>query len=148
MAILLIRHAKAGDREEWSGEDSLRPLSKPGRRQAEGLVDSLKAFRVARVLSSPSVRCVQTVEPMAKARGLAVEGSDALAEGAGAKDAIILMRELEDDAVLCTHGDVLWYVIRALTKRQADTPKGGGWVIEVGDRGPRLIRAIPPPSSD
>ena len=148
MAILLLRHAKAGDREEWTGDDHLRPLSKPGRRQADGLVESLRAFRLTRVLSSPFVRCVQTVDPLATARGLPVEASEVLVEGGGAKAAIILMRELEDDAVLCTHGDVLWYVLQALTKKQVDTPKGGGWVIEVGDRGPRVIRAISPPSSE
>ena len=148
MAILLLRHAKAGDREDWTGDDGQRPLSKPGRRQAESLVELLKPFRLTRILSSPLVRCVQTVEPLATARALAVEKSPALAEGAGAKDAVILMRALEDDAVLCTHGDVLWDVLRSLTGKQADTPKAGGWVIEVGDSGPRVIRAIPPPSPD
>jgi len=148
VAILLLRHAKAGDRDEWSGDDSLRPLSKPGRRQADGLVEALKAFRLTRVLSSPSLRCIETVEPLAGARGLVVERNVALAEGAGAKDAVILMRELEDDAVLCSHGDVIWYVVKALAKREVDTPKGGGWIIEVGDRGPRVIRPILPPSAD
>ena len=146
MAIILLRHAKAGDRDEWSGDDALRPLSKPGRRQAEAMVETLKAFRLTRILSSPSVRCVETVAPLAAARGLKVEESDVLAEGAGSKDALILIRELEDDAVLCTHGDVLMHLIRTLTKRYWDTPKGGGWLLEVGDSGPRVIRAVPPPS--
>lgn len=145
MAIILLRHAKAGDREQWTADDRLRPLTKPGLRQADGLVEALRTFRVASVFSSPFVRCVETVKPLAKERGLPVEETAVLAEGAGAKDAIILMRELEDDAVLCTHGDVLWYVLHALTKKQTATPKGGGWVIEVGERGPRVIRALHPP---
>lgn len=146
MAIILLRHAKAGDRDEWTGDDTLRPLSKPGRRQADALVETLKAFRVSRIVSSPYLRCVETVEPLAAARGVRVEPSAVLAEGAGARDAVILIRELEDDAVLCTHGDVLWHLIRTLANRQADTPKGGGWVVEVGDRGPRVIRAVPAPA--
>lgn len=146
MAILLLRHAKAGDRQGWSGDDSLRPLSKPGRRQAELLVESMKAFRIEHIVSSPSVRCAQTVEPLAAARGLAIVTNEALSEGAGARDALVLIRQLEDDAVLCTHGDVLWLVLHALTATPQDTPKGGGWVLQVGDSGPRLIRPLPPPT--
>ena len=145
MAILLLRHAKAGDRDEWQEDDSLRPLSKPGRRQAEALVEILKSFRIERVVSSPSLRCMQTVEPLAVARGLTVVADEVLAEGSGAKDALVLIRQLEDDAALCTHGDVTWRILESLTGAARDTPKGGGWVIQVGDSGPRVIRAIPPP---
>ena len=61
MAVLLVRHAKAGSRKDWSGDDRLRPLSKAGHRQAEALVPLLVGYPITRVLSSPFVRCVQTV---------------------------------------------------------------------------------------
>ena len=35
MIVLLVRHARAGDRSEWEGDDRLRPLDKKGRRQAK-----------------------------------------------------------------------------------------------------------------
>ncbi|MGI8493165.1 MAG: SixA phosphatase family protein, partial [Acidimicrobiales bacterium] len=63
MPVLLIRHVQAGDRKEWHGDDSARPLSAKGRRQAEGLARMLEGYGVQRVLSSPYARCVQTVTP-------------------------------------------------------------------------------------
>lgn len=71
--VVLVRHAKAGKRSEWPGEDRLRPLDKAGRRQARGLTDFLRAFAPDRVVSADPVRCVQTVEPFAQAAGLDVE---------------------------------------------------------------------------
>ena len=65
MAVLVVRHAKAGDRSSWPGADRDRPLSGKGRRQAEALVDTLSDWKPVRILSSPFARCVQTVEPLA-----------------------------------------------------------------------------------
>ena len=84
MIVYLVRHARAGHRATWQGEDdSLRPLDERGRRQADALVAQLADREFARILSSPFARCVQTVEPLAEARGLPVEAVDSLAEGAG-----------------------------------------------------------------
>ena len=90
--IYLVRHAKAGDREAWTEDDDLRPLTKKGKQQAEGLVGLLEDRDIDRVLSSPSVRCVQTVRPLALARKVAVEEVQQLAEGTPARDAIELLR--------------------------------------------------------
>ena len=80
--LLLVRHAHAYARKEWSGEDRSRPLSDNGLRQAEGLIAVFGNFpRLARVLSSPYLRCVQTVEPLAQAHHLEVEPAEDLAEG-------------------------------------------------------------------
>jgi broad specificity phosphatase PhoE len=57
----LIRHAKAGDRGAWQGPDELRPLTKGGARQADGLAERLGGEPIARVISSPAVRCLDTV---------------------------------------------------------------------------------------
>ncbi|TMD83624.1 MAG: histidine phosphatase family protein, partial [Chloroflexi bacterium] len=65
MAAFVIRHAKAVDREEWVGDDRLRPLIKGGRRQADELAENLKNERIDKILSSAYVRCVETVEPLA-----------------------------------------------------------------------------------
>src|SRR3712207_3914931 len=103
MTVLLVRHASAGDRNRWDGPDEDRPLDEQGRAEAEGLVDTLAGFPVSRILSSPYVRCAQTVEPLGVARGLPVEPSDELAEGAGRR-ALRRVRSLLDgqgDIVLC-----------------------------------------------
>jgi len=69
----LVRHAHAGDKRAWAGPDRLRPLSEPGRREANGLLTQLGDDPITRILSSPTVRCLQTVEPLARRRGLPVE---------------------------------------------------------------------------
>ena len=129
MSVILLRHASAGDRDEWDGDDLLRPLDKRGRKQAKRLRDVLLAHDVRRVLSSPYVRCTQTVAPL----GLDIEPDERLAEGAPPQRTLELLASL-DDAVACTHGDV----IEAVLGR--DLPKGGAVVLE-GGREVEEIRA-------
>jgi phosphohistidine phosphatase SixA len=109
MNVVLLRHGSAGDRAEWEGDDRLRPLDPRGRRQAAKLVAPLVELGVQRVISSSYVRCVQTVEPLAEALGVEVELDDRLAEGAG-RAALELLEEV-DDAVACTHGDIVEEVL-------------------------------------
>jgi 8-oxo-dGTP diphosphatase len=103
--ILLVRHASAGDRYEWDGDDRLRPLDERGRRQADELVELLEQYEVTRLLSSPSLRCVQTVEPFAEARGLGIEVRDELSEQLQDVDGPTFVGSLHDvNAVLSCHG--------------------------------------------
>lgn len=144
MSVLLVRHAEAGDRDRWGPRDDLRPLDTHGEEQARALVDQLAEFAVDRVLSSPFVRCTQTVVPLAAARGLAVEPADELAEGEGPA-ALALVRRLlpgPDHTVLCSHGDVVEEVLDALGVERHDvTDKGATWVLEAGAR-----RRLAPPA--
>lgn len=108
--LLLIRHARAGHRETWIGDDRQRPLDDGGRAQAAALVPSLERFAIERVLTSPYVRCVQTVEPLAAARRLPLEYRDELGDDADPAAARRLMRELAAEdaaAALCAHGDLI-----------------------------------------
>ncbi|MGH2977676.1 MAG: SixA phosphatase family protein, partial [Gaiellaceae bacterium] len=120
------------DRSDWEGDDRLRPLDARGRAQAAGLVELLRPLGVRRVISSPYVRCVQTVEPLAAALGLQVEQDDRLAEGQGTAAAALLR---EDGVVCCTHGDI----VEALLGR--GLKKGAAVVLEDG----AVVREIPPP---
>jgi 8-oxo-dGTP diphosphatase len=143
MAVLLVRHAEAGDRHRWEGPDEERPVSDEGRRQAEALVSTLAEFGISRILSSPYLRCTQTVAPLATARDLPVEASDDLAEGAG-RLALMRVRSLLDGphTVLCTHGDVVEDVLDGLgVARQGETEKGATWVLGTGEP-----RHLPPPA--
>ena len=143
MAVLLVRHAKAGDRDKWESPDDLRPLTAKGEAQAEAMNATLAGFDVTRVLSSPYLRCSQTVAPLASARGLAVEPGDDLAEGEG-RAGLALVRSLlvgGSYVVLCTHGDVVEEVLDGLEVRREDyTRKGATWVLD--DAGSRYL---PPP---
>jgi len=63
--LLLVRHAKAGHRKDWDGDDRARPLSRAGITQARKLVPVLSPSAPTRLLSSPYTRCVQSLEPLA-----------------------------------------------------------------------------------
>lgn len=106
--IHLVRHGAAGDRSTWNGPDVERPLTKKGLEQADALASGLGGIGVERVLSSPAVRCLQTVAPLALLLGIEVEVDDRLAEGS---DGSAITRLLDDIAgtntVLSSHGDVI-----------------------------------------
>ena len=105
MPLLVIRHARAGERSEWQGDDRKRPLDEKGRRQADALVTELAPFPITRILSSPYDRCVQTVEPLAAARGLEIELRDELGEERQSSEGVALVRSLAgDDVAACVHG--------------------------------------------
>ena len=148
----LIRHAKAGDRGAWIGHDRERPLSKAGRRQAKALVQMLADRPVERILSSPAVRCTETVQPLAEERGLPVETREDLFEGASLSGMLDLLDDLRSSpAVLSGHGDLIPATIEELEARGADLgttegwKKGSTWVLE-RDAG-LIVRAtyVPPP---
>ena len=143
--MLLVRHADAGDRDEWDGPDHLRPLTDRGIREADALVTGLAGFSVERVLSSPFLRCTQTVEPLARHVGMAVEECDALAEGNG-HAALELVRVLAGAAVvLCTHGDVIGDVLEAVpAPRRPPMKKGSVWALEAEDGVYVSARYLPP----
>jgi len=103
--VLVIRHASAADRKDWEGDDRLRPLDAKGVAQAGRFVELLDGYQVSRVLSSPALRCLQTVEPLAHARGLTVDVREELAEERQGSDGAALVRSLiGDDVVLSVHG--------------------------------------------
>src|SRR6266567_4600412 len=81
--LLLVRHAHAGDKSRWQGPDSLRPLSPTGQAEAAGLVVRLEDYPIGRILSSPTVRCQQTVQPLAHDRRLPIEPTPALGVAQG-----------------------------------------------------------------
>jgi broad specificity phosphatase PhoE len=118
--VLLVRHGRAGDRSKWEGDDRLRPLDGKGRRQAKGLDCLLADYSIDRILSSPYIRCVQTVEPLAAARGVALEEVDELAEGGAGEDVLRLLAGMDARCtVLCTHGDVVHELIGEEMKKGA-----------------------------
>ena len=149
--VIVVRHADAGDRERWKDDDALRPLTKKGRRQAEGLVAALVAFPITRVLSSPYARCVQTVEPLAAARGIAVEEAPELAEG-NYFDSISELLDEPSAVVACTHGDVIYELLNHLLDggliepAQARQAKGSAWILRSEGGRIRDARYLPPAS--
>jgi 8-oxo-dGTP diphosphatase len=124
----IVRHAKAGDRTTWTEDDRLRPLTKKGRRQAEQLVVAFRGREVGLVVSSPYVRCVQTVRPLALDRGLTLVTDEALAEGAPLSQVLELLdRAAGTAAVFCSHGDVIPMLVEHLKHEGVELAPGGDW---------------------
>jgi len=151
-AIFLVRHAKAENRSEWQDSDDDRPLTKGGRRQADGLVERLAAFSIARAISSASTRCKQTIEPLCAARRLKMETSNSLAEGTDTDEALDFVNACADKpTVLCSHGDVVGDVMTHLVREgiafESDVrwEKGSTWVLEHDGEQFLYGRYIPPP---
>ena len=137
MPAYVIRHANAGDRAAWEGDDRLRPLTKSGRRQAEAIAQRLKDEPIGIVLSSPYLRCVQSVEPLATAKHLTVTTTEELAEGAGGIRIVELVKRYQDKhPAMCTHGDLVEELLEILVERglisraRAANEKGGIWVLQ------------------
>ncbi|MBK8461964.1 MAG: NUDIX hydrolase [Nigerium sp.] len=115
--FLIVRHAKAMDRKNWSGRDQARPITARGRKQASRLVPLLEAFGVRSLASSSSTRCVQTLVPYAQRAGLTVDPWAILSEEIGEenpKGVAKLMRRLAREAAasgvptaVCGHRPVL-----------------------------------------
>ncbi len=147
-----VRHAKAGSRTDWEGDDRKRPLSKKGLEQAGRLVKTLEPVPIAHVLSSPYLRCIETVAPLALARGFRVIETTALAEGAGLRGAYRFLDDANlDEAVLCTHGDVLLELVEDLVRKRVlpgptdQIDKGSTWVVQAENGKPVQARYIPAP---
>ena len=152
MKLYLIRHAKAESRGSWWHEDVLRPLSTVGHGEAMGLVERLDGVPIARVISSPALRCRQTVEPLAARLGLTVEIEPRLGEGSAMSDALSLIGSLGSrPVVLCSHGDLIPGLVEKLCPGALEleggvgVPKGSTWVFQ-GTLGETLHAAyLPPP---
>lgn len=150
--LFLARHAAAGDRRSWEGDDRDRPLSAKGVAQAKGLADRLRHRAIEAIVTSPYVRCVQTVQPLADELGLDLQVEEVLAEGEVGKKARELVRSLVgSNAVVCSHGDVIpalldWMVRRGMTlKSTFDCKKGSVWEVDVRSGEFHKAVYVPPP---
>jgi 8-oxo-dGTP diphosphatase len=145
--VHVIRHALAGDRRLWDGPDELRPLTEQGWEQAEAIArrDGLPAF--VRLLSSPYVRCVESLEPLSSVTGIPIEARPELAEGAShaSLEPLIVDAAAGGPAAVCVHGDQLEHLAVTLDARgirprgRSDIRKGCTWVLDV--RGGSVVGA-------
>ena len=143
MKLFLVRHAKAYSRSRWQEDDELRPLTPAGDLQSEAIATALAEEHPRRLISSPHVRCVQTLEPLARTCGLRIEQDARLAEGAALDGAALLLAALGDEpTVLCSHGDLLPLLVAALDAEGVrlsaiDCDKGSIWRVETTPGGGR-----------
>jgi broad specificity phosphatase PhoE len=152
VSIFLVRHAHAGSRSRWEEDDSLRPLSAKGRRQARHVLDLLRAAATGPLYSSPSRRCIETLEPLAELTGRPIKTVDVLDEGnTGTAAERFLIKHARENPVACSHGDVIPRVLQRLhaagmrTDDDIYPAKGSVWVLDVNDKGSVVRGTYLPP---
>ena len=122
MSLLLVRHASAGKRDEWDAADTDRPLDERGKEQAAHLPEVLARFTIERILSSPAKRCLDTVGPLAAARGLTVEPREELCEERQDREGHTLVRSLAgQNVIVCGHGGLETVIAGAPRWRKGTT---------------------------
>ena len=150
--VYLVRHAKAGERRVWEGSDVERPLSSKGWKQARSVSARLAKMGASSLYSSPYVRCVQTLEPLSELIGTDIVLDERLEEDRPFEPVLDLLGEVDSGAVLCSHGDIIPAVLKALVRRglevesEADWRKATVWVLK--RKGDRITRGKvwPPPA--
>jgi 8-oxo-dGTP pyrophosphatase MutT (NUDIX family)/phosphohistidine phosphatase SixA len=144
----LVRHAHAGKRSEYDGNDALRPIDEQGRAEAETLGVVVSFVAPQRLFAATPLRCKQTLEPLAARLRLPIVADSAFAEPADAdevparaKAGAARLTELRDGprAAVCSQGKVIPSLLALLDGAEDPepykTPKGTGWILTwTGDR--------------
>lgn len=155
--IHLVRHAAAGDRASWDGDDRKRPLTKKGRLQANAIADVLEPRVASSILSSPYIRCVETGRPLAERLALGIDVADFLEEGSGGHGFLDLVESRpREELVMISHGDVIPAIIDRLGRRgvplttrapdgRLDCKKGSNWMLTTRNGHVVAGEYIPPP---
>ena len=122
--LIILRHAKAMDRKDWSKKDTTRPVNARGRRQSRLLVPMLGAYRITSLVSSTAARCIGTLAPYAHARQLTIDKFSQLTEELGGDDpravaTLILKLRTQilatgEPTAVCVHRPVLPHILDAL----------------------------------
>lgn len=139
--LIMLRHGKALNRKEWSGEDSDRPLEQLGTLQAKRLHSIYQAFNIEKIITSDAIRCYDTVEPLARILDLKLKVEKDVSEDLWKKNkdkAIDFAKDViksDETTIVCSHNPVLPRMLEKLTKKiDFDYPDnklepGEAWVI-------------------
>lgn len=146
MRILLVRHAKAQEREVFakSGQrDALRPLTDSGRNTARKIGRALKEVlpRIDQLVASPYARAFETAELIAKTyKRLKVQKQPLLEPGTSSAKLLHWLREQPADAIigLVGHepdlGEFASYLISDRASSFFLFKKGGACLVRFNDK--------------
>lgn len=149
--VMIVRHATAGSKARYSGDDRERPLDKRGRAQAESLVGQLLSFGAGELFAADRVRCRQTLDPLAEELGTVIRSEPELTEEAYADNRkagrrrVLEIAAKSDNPVICTQGKVIPDLIEWWCERDGVRPdksgnrKGSTWIMSLCEG--RLIAA-------
>ena len=149
--LLIVRHAKAGKKRRWKGEDALRPLDTEGVAQAARLAAVAPCYGPTRIASADLVRCADTVRPVSHDLGIPIDiepmlGTDGYA--ADPRATVDWVREQIDaggTTLLCSQGEVIPDLMTRLSAgspvklRRPAARKGSVWALSFA--GGKLVGA-------
>lgn len=139
--LIILRHTKSLERGDWDEADSHRTLDETGFDQAQLLIKHLAPFAIDELYTSDYTRCVQTVTPLAHARGLSITAVPSLNEESFELDpekAIIFANALKQDEkniLICSHNPVIPSMLRGIlntklkTKDLIKLEPGDAWIV-------------------
>lgn len=118
--LVLLRHAKAVKREDWDGDDGDRPLANLGQIQSKLLLSKFLPYAIKEVHSSDAMRCIETIEPMARSLKMHPIFSVDLSEYRYAKNKEASLDYAEDlmnsgqSVIICSHNPILPKLLKKL----------------------------------
>lgn len=139
--LVILRHARATKRATWKGPDDDRPLTAVGRLQARSLIPVLSAYGVTRLVSSDTLRCLNSVSPYARDHVLTIEAVPGISEDHSTpvtvETTVQSLLAGKENAVLCSHRPVLPAIFEALGI--AEEPLDAGEMVVCHHRKGRVI---------
>jgi 8-oxo-dGTP diphosphatase len=139
--MILLRHAKAVKRTDWSGDDSDRPLITEGQVVAKKLIPHLEMYNINEIHTSDAYRCMSTVEPFHEKFGTIKVVTDQLSDYAFQKDEMLAVGYVKQLAkfggnyLVCSHNPILPLMVDQLVKYPEDFDldnelhPGDAWVV-------------------
>lgn len=125
--LIIARHGKATPHDEWDGDDSLRPLTAVGMQQSRDIAGGLASFGPTTILSSPAIRCLQTIAPLSYKLGMEIRESGKISqdkwttEGDRVTDFIAARFRKGKPAVMCSHGPVIPQMVSEIITQTGGT---------------------------
>ncbi len=118
--LIVIRNASAA-----RSSRTQRGLDRRGQARADALIPVLRGLGINRLLSTPALRCLDTLAPYATDSGLAVDAQLADAAGAGLARRLLDLAGSGQRVALCADGATLARLVPALTEGGGLTPRSG-----------------------
>lgn len=155
--LVLLRHAKAVKRSEWDGDDGDRPLDIYGQTQAKRLLPTFLPFAISEIHTSDAIRCMETIEPMARALDLKTIVAADLSEyrhethKEAAVDYAQALMESGESTIICSHNPILPKLLKKLIGKKnfkeldRKLEPGEAWVLHHRDGEIVAIDWIPDP---
>ena len=122
-SFMLVRHAKAKPRANWTREEGQRPLAATGRRQAQAVARLLSCWKPEHVATSPWLRCLQTITPYVTEQDIKPKMVGSMTEHAAQRKPEKTVKSLGKlldkvrSQVLCTHRPVLPLILPLISAR-------------------------------